>query len=362
MSDVGVNFAVNGAVGEIYLDRPKALNALTLPMVDAIHQQMRLWERDDAIAVLTIEGTGGKAFCAGGDIRGLYDAHQNNEPELLDAFYRREYLLNHYMSQYPKPCIALLDGITMGGGVGVSVHGRYRLVTEKTMFAMPETGIGFFPDVGGGYFLPRCPGEIGMYLGLTGARLGAADCLYAGIATHGAHSSDVANVKQALADADFGASRDDPQSVCRQVESILKQYAHDHGSAPIAENRGEIDTIFGADTIGEVMVKIEQSLSDFAVKTLKMIKTKSPMALAVTFKQIREGAMLDLASDLIMEFRLSQRMVEKPDLFEGVRAVIVDKDQNPRWAQAEVGQVDPRDVDGFFAPLPDDKELAISHG
>ncbi|OSQ37873.1 enoyl-CoA hydratase/isomerase family protein [Thalassospira mesophila] len=359
MSDVGVKFAVNGAVGEIYLDRPKALNALTLPMVDAIHHQMRLWEQDDAISVLTIEGTGGKAFCAGGDIRGLYDAHNNNEPELLDAFYRREYLLNHYMSQYPKPCIALLDGITMGGGVGVSVHGRYRVVTEKTMFAMPETGIGFFPDVGGGYFLPRCPGEIGMYLGLTGARLGAADCLYAGIATHGAQSSDIVNIKQVLANTGFGAAGNDRRSVCDQVENILKSYAHDHGPAPVAGHRNEIDAIFGADNIGEVMIALEKSLSDFSVKTLKMIKTKSPLALAVTFKQIREGAMLDLAADLVMEFRLSQRMVEKPDLFEGVRAVIVDKDQNPRWTQGDVGQVDPRDVDAFFAPLPDDRELTI---
>jgi len=360
MSDVGVYFAVNGAVGEIYLDRPKALNALTLPMVDAIHHQMQAWENDPSVAVLTIEGTGDKAFCAGGDIRGLYDARKNNEPALLDAFYRREYLLNHYMAHYPKPCIALLDGIVMGGGVGVSVHGRYRVVTEKTMFAMPETGIGFFPDVGGGYFLPRCPGATGMYLGLTGARLGAADCLYTGIATHGCQSSDIARIKQTLVNADFGVKNDNQMSqVCEQVEQILKQYSHDHSPALIAEHQVEIDTVFGANTIVDVMEKLEASGSEFAIKTLKMIKTKSPMALAVTFKQIREGAKLDLAGDLKMEFRLSQRMVEKPDLFEGVRAVIVDKDHNPVWAQGDIGQVDPRDVDAFFAPLPDEQELTI---
>ncbi|OKH89991.1 enoyl-CoA hydratase/isomerase family protein [Thalassospira sp. TSL5-1] len=359
MNDVGVEFVINGAVGEIHLNRPKALNALTLPMVDAIHHQMRLWEHDDAIAVLTIEGTGEKAFCAGGDIRGLYDARMQNKPELLDAFYRREYQLNHYMSVYPKPCIALLDGITMGGGVGVSVHGRYRVVTEKTMFAMPETGIGFFPDVGGGYFLPRCPGETGIYLGLTGARLAAADCLYTGIATHGALSADIPEIKNALATADFHADGTGYEIVCQRVDKILANYSHEHGKADLENVRAEIDAVFSAETLIDVFRNLEGNGSEFSVKVLKMLISKSPMALAVTFKQIREGAKLDLAEDLKMEFRLSQRMVEKPDLFEGVRAVIVDKDHAPRWAQGDVGQVDPRDVDAFFAPLPVTKELAI---
>lgn len=359
MSDVGVEFVVNGAVGEIHLNRPQALNALTLPMVDAIHHQMRLWEKDDAIAILTIEGTGEKAFCAGGDIRGLYDARKNDAPELLDAFYRREYQLNHYMSVYPKPCIALLDGIVMGGGVGVSVHGRYRVVTEKTMFAMPETGIGFFPDVGGGYFLPRCPGEIGMYLGLTGARLGAADCLYSGIATHGAQSVDVPGIKSTLSTTDFYKNGKDYGAVCAVVEGVLDQYSHDQGDAALAGQQNEIDAIFAGEALIDVLKKLEENGSEFSINALKMLNSKSPMALAVTFKQIREGAGLDLAEDLKMEFRLSQRMVEKPDLFEGVRAVIVDKDHNPRWAQGDAGQVDPREVDAFFAPLPAARELAI---
>ena len=359
MNDVGVEFVVNGSVGEIHLNRPKALNALTLPMVDAIHHQMRLWEQDDAIAVLTIEGAGEKAFCAGGDIRGLYDARMQDEPELLDAFYRREYQLNHYMSVYPKPCIALLDGITMGGGVGVSVHGRYRVVTEKTMFAMPETGIGFFPDVGGGYFLPRCPGETGMYLGLTGARLGAADCLYAAIATHGMQSADISALKNALAMTDFHANGTGYDAVCQQVEKLLQNYSHDYGKSDLEGLQADIDVIFSAQTLVEVLQKLEESELEFSDKALKMLKSKSPMALAVTFKQIREGAKLDLAEDLKMEFRLSQHMVEKPDLFEGVRAVIVDKDHTPHWAQGDVGQVDPRDVDAFFAPLPAAKELVI---
>lgn len=169
-SEAPVLFSQDGPVGRILLNRPKALNALDLVMVDMMMAQLKSWEHDETVKVIVIEGAGEKAFCAGGDIRGLYDARKVDDEETLDAFYRREYHLNHYIATYPKPYIALMDGITMGGGVGVSIHGRFRVVTERTLFAMPETGIGFFPDVGGGYFLPRCPGKIGMYLGLTGAR------------------------------------------------------------------------------------------------------------------------------------------------------------------------------------------------
>lgn len=353
MSDAGVVFSQTGNIGHILLNRPKALNALDLPMVDAITAQMQTWEKDPSVGAIVIEGAGEKAFCAGGDIRGIYDARKSDNPAMLDAFYRREYQLNNYIATYPKPYIALLDGITMGGGVGLSIHGRYRVVTERTMFAMPETGIGFFPDVGGGYFLPRCPGQIGMYLGLTGARLGAADCLYAGIATHGVSSDKIDDLKQALEDADL------THASTEKVKSILEDFSQEFAPSPLAEDRAEIDRAFAGHSVTDIFDALDKAGTPFAEKTLKMLRQKSPTSICVTFEQLRQGADLSLTKVLKMEFRLAQRMVEKPDLFEGVRAVIVDKDHAPKWQYADIGQVDPRDVKEYFEPLPSDRELAL---
>ncbi|MDP2697854.1 enoyl-CoA hydratase/isomerase family protein [Thalassospira sp.] len=353
-NDSGVQFLIHGPVGYILLDRPKALNALNLPMVDAMMAQLRQWEKDPAIAVIVIEGAGERAFCAGGDIRGLYDARQRNDVTLLDAFYRREYQLNHFIAHYPKPYIAIMNGITMGGGVGVSIHGDYRVVTEKTLFAMPETGIGFFPDVGGGYFLPRCPGAIGMYLGLTGARLAAADCLYAGLATDGIQAADVGRLKEKLAAGDYKST--DPHQT---VRGILQSFAHDFDDGELVQIRDEIDRIFGASDIRDVIQALDAGTSDFAKKAAALLRQKSPLALCVTFDQISQGRDMSVDDVLKMEFRLSQRMVERPDLFEGVRAVIVDKDHAPKWQHANINQVDRQSVADFFAPLPADRELVL---
>lgn len=352
-NEASVVFSKDGAIGHILLNRPKALNALDLPMVDAITAKLRAWETDPTVAVVVIEGAGEKAFCAGGDIRGLYDARQRDDEELLDAFYRREYRLNHYIANYPKPYVALMDGITMGGGVGVSVHGRFRVVTERTLFAMPETGIGFFPDVGGGYFLSRCPGEVGMYLGLTGARIKAADCIYAGLATHRTQSENIASLKGELAKISEGGDG------FVAVQRILDEHHSDDGVGILGSVRSEVDDLFGSETVSDVFARLDTSPSDFARETAKILRTKSPIAVAVTFDQIRQARDMTLAQDLMMEFRLSQRTVRKPDLFEGVRAVIVDKDHSPKWQHADIGQVDPREVAAYFDLLPEDKELKL---
>lgn len=354
MPEAPVLFSQEGAVGRILLNRPRALNALDLVMVDMMMVQLKSWEQDASVKAVIVEGAGEKAFCAGGDIRGLYDARKVDDEEMLDAFYRREYHLNHYIANYPKPYIALMDGITMGGGVGVSIHGRFRVVTERTLFAMPETGIGFFPDVGGGYFLPRCPGKIGMYLGLTGARIKAADCLYTGLATHGATSDSLDLIKAALASASYYGDN------FKVVEDILDTHSASFGYAPLAAARDVIDANFAADSVVKIFEALDAEQSDFGPETRKMLATKSPTALCVSFDQIRQGADMSLAEVLNMEYRLSQRMVCKPDLFEGVRAVIVDKDHSPKWQHGDIGQVDPREVAEFFEPLPVDKELGLS--
>ncbi|WP_336081093.1 enoyl-CoA hydratase/isomerase family protein [Thalassospira sp. CH_XMU1448-2] len=352
-TEAPVLFSQQGAVGQIVLNRPRALNALDLTMVDMMMGQLKSWEADSSIKVVVIEGAGEKAFCAGGDIRGLYEARKIDDEEMLDTFYRREYHLNHYIARYPKPYIALMDGITMGGGVGVSIHGQFRVVTERTLFAMPETGIGFFPDVGGGYFLPRCPGNIGMYLGLTGARIKAADCLYAGLATHGVAISNLDRLKADLAVASYdkGASA--------VVVEILDRHSTHFDAAPMASLRTQIDRTFAGNSVVAIFEALEREESDFGAETLAMLSGKSPTALCASFEQIRQGKDMSLAEVLNMEFRMSQRMVCKPDLFEGVRAVIVDKDHAPKWQHGDIGQVDPREVAEYFEPLPEDKELNL---
>ncbi|MCA1908226.1 MAG: enoyl-CoA hydratase/isomerase family protein [Magnetospirillum sp.] len=319
--EVEIIFARQGDIGLAVLNRPKALNALTLDQVHAMHTRLDAWAKDDAVKAVVIEGAGDKAFCAGGDIRALYDACKAGEMEYVASFYRDEYRLNRKIKTYAKPYVALIDGIVMGGGVGVSVHGRYRVATERTLFAMPETGIGFFPDVGGAFFLPRCPGQVGLYLGLTGARLKAADCLYAGIATHYVPSARMDELKAALS-----ASGDD-------VEAVLSRFHVDPGAAPLAENREVIDRCFSAASYDGVLAALAAEGEGFAAQTLAAIKGKSPSANKVAFEQIRRGARLDFDSCMKMEFRLSQVWAPGADFVEGIRAVIVDKDGKPHWSE-----------------------------
>ena len=331
----GIRFERRGGLGLVILDRPRALNALTLDMIRALDARLDDWAGDAAVRTVAIRGAGGRAFCAGGDVRALYDG----DADFRATFYRDEYRLNRRIFRYAKPYVALIDGVTMGGGVGVSVHGSHRVASERTLFAMPETSIGLFPDVGGGYFLPRRPGRIGMYLALTGARLRAADCLYAGIATHHVPGDRLDALVDALADGD--------------VDAVLARFATDPGPPPLAERRAAIDRCFAGGSVAAIVATLEAESGDWARATRATLAAKSPTSLKLTFRQLSAGATLDFEAVLVMEYRLSQFCMAGPDFFEGVRAVVIDKDNAPRWRPATLAEVPEAEIDRAFRPLGD---------
>jgi len=265
-----------GVLGLLTLNRPKALNALTLGMSERMTAALRDWAEDDAVKTVAIRGAGDRAFCAGGDVRDLYEA-RGKDPGYAPRFYTTEYRLNRLIKRYPKPYVALIDGIVMGGGVGVSIHGSDRVATGRTLFAMPETGIGLFPDVGGTYFLPRCPGELGAYLGLTGARIGAADMLYCGLATAHLPAEPLPTLLDRL------AGGEPPQAA-------IAALAADAGMPPLAAHRATIDRCFQGDRVEAILAALERDGSDFARETLASLAKRSPTSLKVTLRQLREGA------------------------------------------------------------------------
>lgn len=335
-----VLFEKRGRAGLITLNRPKALNALTLDMVHAMRAQLEDWRNDNAIACIVIRGAGERAFCAGGDIRALHDSGKAGTPYVFD-FYAHEYRLNRTIKRYPKPYIALINGIVMGGGVGVSVHGLYRVAGEGCVFAMPETGIGLFPDVGGTYFLPRCPGEVGLHLGLTGARLDVTDAKYAGIATHVVPATQHEALIDALADG------------TRPLERTLAHFAVSHDNkSKIAGLQPLIDRHFAGGSVEAIFASLEVDASLFAAETLKSLRTKSPTSLKVTYRQIREGKKLGFEDCMRLEFRLTNRFMHGRDFYEGVRAVILEKDNAPNWQPSSLESVTEAQVNAYFATLP----------
>lgn len=336
-----ISFARRGAIGLVTLDRPKALNALTLPMIRAYAPQLAAWAADPAVAAVVMRGAGDRAFCAGGDIRAIWEAGRASDAAIHRDFFREEYRLNRAIHRFAKPHVALLDGITMGGGVGLSVHGSHRVATERTLFAMPETGIGLFPDVGGGYFLPRCPGEIGMYLALTGHRLKAADLLYAGIATHYVPSAGLDDLVVALGEI---RSSDG-------VDEVLGRFAAPAGEAPLAAHRAAIDRCFAAPSVEAILDVLAADGSDWARAARATLLKMSPTSLKITYRQVRLGRALDFEACMVMEYRMIQRFMAGHDFFEGVRAAIVDKDQAPRWRPDNLAAVTAAEVDAYFAPL-----------
>ncbi|MCK5623842.1 MAG: enoyl-CoA hydratase/isomerase family protein [Alphaproteobacteria bacterium] len=329
-------FETQGALGLITLNRTKALNALTLDMIHAMTARLAEWAEDADITAVLVRGAGDKAFCAGGDVLALI---RPDNAAFIEGFFRDEYRLNRMIFRYPKPYIALIDGIVMGGGVGVSVHGRYRVATERTLFAMPETGIGMFPDVGGTYFLPRLPGVLGLYLGLTGARLKAADCLHAGLADSYVPMDRHGDLLAGLADG-------------RWPETLLAELGGDSGPAPIAEHAQGIDRCFSADSVEEIMARLGTEGDEWAAKAFAALQRMSPSALKIAFRQIREGRELDFEDCMMLEYRLSQRVIPGHDFREGVRALLVDKDMSPKWAPPTLAAVTDEQIDGVFAPLP----------
>ncbi|MEA2782543.1 MAG: enoyl-CoA hydratase [Rhodospirillaceae bacterium] len=339
-------FSRISGIGRVLLNRPKALNALTHQMCDALETRLRAWAADETVKAVVIRGAGERAFCAGGDIRRLYDAGKTGD-DYPYRFWADEYRLDALIKHYAKPYLALLDGITMGGGVGMSVHGSHRLVTEHALFAMPETGIGLFPDVGGSYFLPRCPGRIGLYLGLTGERLRAADLLYSGIATHYVPRARLDALEEALAAAPG------------EVDAVLARFAGDPGPATLAGQRDEIDRLFAGSSLDTVLADLAAEGSTFSRRALDMLATKSPTALRLTFRQLQEGARLGFDDCMRMEWRMVSHVPRHmPDFYEGVRAAIIDKDNRPQWSPPRLADVDEAMIDRFFAAAPKG-ELAL---
>jgi enoyl-CoA hydratase len=324
-------FEVRGRLGLVTLNRPQALNAFTLDMYRRIEPVLRAWETDPAIGAVAIQGAGDRAFCAGGDIRAIYEAARGigPDPGLTRDFFREEYRLIRRVHRYAKPYIALVDGITMGGGAGMALNGRYRVATERTVFAMPENGIGLFPDVGATRFLNACPGRVGRYLGLTGARLGAADALYCGLATHFVPFERLDALLAALARGeDFAA------------------FAADPGPPPLQARQAEIDRLFAADTVEAILAGLDEA-------TQKTVLRGSPTSLKIFLRQMELGRDYDLDAALRLEFRISQHVMAGHDFYEGVRALIIDRDQKPAWRPATLGEVDAAMVESYFASLGD---------
>ncbi len=342
MSDVLA--AVEGKVGRIRLNRPKALHALTGDMCAAMTQALLHWRADLAVEAVMLDHAEGRGFCAGGDIRMLAESGARDGAEAR-AFFHTEYRLNHLLFTYAKPTIAFMDGITMGGGVGISQPCRYRIATENTRFAMPETAIGLFPDVGGGWYLSRLPGRAGQFLALTGARLDGAECLHLGLATHYLPSAGLEDVKARIAA--------EPE----RLELILEEASAPPPSARIADNRERIDRLFAPDRLEDVIDALEQDGSDWAKAELVTLRCKSPQACKVSLRLLSDGAgMHDFADEMRQEYAVASHVVQRHDFVEGVRSVLIDKDATPRWEPPTPDAVTDHMIDTIFAPLPDHEE------
>lgn len=336
--------SVEGQVGRLTLNRPRALGALTSNMVTLMTAALLAWRDDEAITCVLIDHAGERGFCAGGDIRFLAESAAVGG-EGARRFFYTEYQLNHLLFVYPKPVVAVMDGITMGGGVGISMPARYRIATERTTFAMPETGIGLFPDVGGGWHLSRLHGAVGPWLALTGARIKAAGCEILGIATDVLPSDRLPEFKARLIA--------DPSA----VETLLAEYEADPGRSQMIEHHDEIDRLFSASTVEEIFEALAADGSPWALEQLGVLKTKSPLSMKTSLRQLQAGAaMPDFAANMAMEMRIAARIVMSHDFAEGVRAVIIEKDNKPVWDPASLEGVTDAMLDEIFAPLPADQE------
>ncbi|GLR52439.1 enoyl-CoA hydratase/isomerase family protein [Shinella yambaruensis] len=332
-----------GTLGRIRLNRPKALNSLTLPMVRDIERALDAFEADPGIGAVLITGEGERGLCAGGDIRMIYDGGRAGSQEPVD-FWREEYHLNAHLNRLEKPFVAFMDGIVMGGGGGVSVYASHRIVTERTRFAMPETGIGFFPDVGASWFLTRRRDELGTYAGLTGEPLAAADTIAFGLADSYVPSDRLPDLAENLSRLPASATR-------AAVSATVSASADAPPPAQVARQHASIDRLFAFDTIEEILDALAKDGSDFAERTLSVLQTKSPLSLKVTLRLLRLGRQeTSLEACLEREFAATAAVLRSHDFYEGVRAAVVDKDRNPQWRPARLGDVTPADVAAFFAP------------
>jgi enoyl-CoA hydratase len=343
-------FERRGAAGLVTLNRPQALNAVSLGMVRALTRQLAEWESDPAIARVIVTSNDSRAFSAGGDLRALYDLGRAGRYEEALGYFREEYALNARIKGYRKPYVSLIDGIVMGGGVGISVHGSHRVAGDKFMFAMPEVGIGFFPDVGATFFLPRLPAALGIYCALTGERLDAADAVAAGVATHRVPSAQFPDLIETL---------------CRALplDASLAACARPAAGGPVVSRGRAIATLFTGERVDDILAALDATGAAggtdaaFASAAAALIRTKSPTSLKVTLAQMQRGSALDFAECMRTEFRIVSRVVRGHDFYEGVRAVIIDKDQAPRWQPSTLAAVSAAEVERHFAPLASELEL-----
>jgi enoyl-CoA hydratase len=340
-----------GALGVIRLNRPKALNALTLDMVRFMNAALDRFEADASIGMILLEGAGERGLCAGGDIRSLYDSIRAGG-DLGKVFWREEYILNARIAALRKPYISIMDGVVMGGGVGLSAHGAHRVVTEKTQLAMPETGIGFFPDVGGTWLLSRAPGQLGAYYGLTGNSMNGADAIRCGFADSLIPAEKLGELRQALIRLGSKANNG-------MVRGVLAHYALPRGPAPIDEHRKVIDVAMARDSAADILSAFERDFSEFSQGVARTLKSKSPTSLKLTLRLLREAkASTSLRQCLVREYGAALEIFISHDFPEGIRAAVIDKDRNPKWSPASLADVTPAMIDAYFVPRGAD-ELVI---
>ena len=351
MTDDVLTFVENG-VGRIRLNRPRAIHALTADMCGAINDALLAWARDDSVVAVMIDHLPApdgdpklsRGFCAGGDIALIANSAKTDCVE-AERFFSIEYRMNHLLFVYEKPIVAFMDGIVMGGGVGLSLPARYRVATERTSFAMPETGIGLFPDVGGGWYLPRLPGRTGAWLATTGARIDGADCIAVGIATHYMPSEALDAVKARILTDPF------------DLTLVLDAASIQPPPSKLQAARADIDRLFASDKAEEIVAALEADSGEWARKQASILRTKSPQTIKVALRQLVEGAAKpSFADNMAMEFGLACAVIRRPDFVEGVRAVIFDKDNAPRWTPATLEEVRDEMIDAIFAPLPPDRQ------
>jgi len=332
---------VEGPIGRIRLNRPKALHALNLAMCEGVLEALEAWRGDASVEAILVDHAEGRGFCAGGDIRMLAASGAGDGVEAR-AFFHAEYRMNHRLFVYAKPIVAFMDGITMGGGVGLALPCTYRVATENTKFAMPETGIGLFPDVGGGWYLSRLPGRIGQYLALTGHRLDGAECAALGLATHYLPSDALDTAKAQI--------KETPQDIAGVLDALSTAAP----AAQILALKDDIDRLFASDVLEEIYAALDADGGEWAAKTLATLKTKSPQTMKVSLRLLHEGAaMASFADEMRQEYAVGAHVVQRHDFIEGVRAVIVDKDNAPRWDPATPEDVTDHVIDQIFAPLPE---------
>ena len=349
-SDVEGDLVVRreGSAGIIRLNRPKAINALTLEMTLGIDAALGRFEADPDVALVLLEGAGERGLCAGGDIRGLYESSKAGG-DLGKVFWRREYIVNARIARYPKPYVAFMDGLVMGGGVGLSAHGRHRIVTERTKLGMPEVGLGFFPDVGGTWLLSRAPGEIGTYFALTGQTMNGPDAIHARFADAVVPSDKLPVLRDVL-------TKVRPGTLPSEVKALIDGFATGETSGPVAAMQGRIDKWFAFDRVEDIVAALRRDGSEAAVTTLKALGEKSPRGMVVTLKLLRlaRGAS-SLEECLAREYRAALEVFRSDDFREGVRAAVIDKDRNPRWSPAAIEDVTPEMLTPYFAEIGADE-------